>query len=155
MIISKDFESTILAAHIPNYIVLSEVEEYIDITYTAPFLQNEVSFRYTSFDGEVVLNIQEISKQIYGQILNYEDSFKYESNTSYGVNGNNHISYLDVGLKDSTGVELNKGVSLINSVLQITEKKTMNDFIDKRLGAVDIENFNKSDEFNFDLNFDL
>ena len=156
MIVSLDFESTILAAHTPSFIQLEEVGEYVEVSFSGDFIE-DTTFKYVAFDGNLTINIYEITKQIYSKIESYRDPFDYIETKEYYPEDKYHIGELVVSITGSDGDTITKELTILNNALQVNECIVNAFYIDKRLGYYCQSEMLTEDDyvFNYDLNMDL
>lgn len=150
MTLRQTLESTIVGAHTPNIILLEDVSEYVDITYTlfANNVERVFNFKYAAHEGMVRVDTLEITKSIY---LNYIDPFDYTATKEYTRFDNYNIGKLDIVITDAASSVISiTDIHLINGALQVNECFTMAQYCGKRLGHIEPE-----PEEDILLNFDL
>ncbi len=156
MILIQDFESQIIAAHNPNYIILGEVEDRLTVSIAGSFTE-DLEFVYTpSPNGTVVVNILEITKQLYLNLENYQDPFDYTETVLYTESENYHYGKLNMDFTDGDDSVITKELTVVNAALQVNECITMGFYIGKPL-QVYCNSAELDDLYNFDyeLNMDL
>ena len=153
--IKTDLEANIIAAHVPNIIVLENVSNFLDFTWTM-VMANNVSATFSfvpDANGEVEINLLEITSIIYQNLANYTDPFDYSATVIYTQADPYHYAVLQLSFEDSTGVLPHGDVAVINGAFQIKECITYPIFIGQELGS---ENPPRDlDLLNFDLNANL
>ncbi len=157
MIVSLDFESTIVAAHTPTYMQLEDAGDYVEVSFNGDFIE-PVVFKLVTFDGKVTINIHELTKQIYSKIDSYKDPFDYTETVEYYPEDKYHIGELNLTITDSEDETIERNLTVLNSALQVNECIVSAFYINKRLGNFCQSEVLLDDDyigFNYDLNFDL
>ena len=155
--ITHPFESSYLSAHTPNFIIFNEVDTLLTAYFQSEFLKTPLTLKYQPINGYVKVNILEVTKQIYSQIKEYEDPFKYETDVLYSDGDNYHYGILNVSFTDKSENVFNFSLNILNNSLQVNESLNNAFYLNKRLGvycnATEIQNIPES--FSYDLNMDL
>lgn len=155
MIVEQDFESNIIAGHSPNHLVLSEVDGFINVTFSASFLNEDVIFKRIAHNGNVNLKLLAITKNVNNNGFDFSNAI-FSNQT------------LTVTITDAGSGTYTKELIVLNSALQISEGVIMPWFLNKRLGHPKLAeplvngcnllaDIQEPDNivFNYDLNFNL
>lgn len=131
--IIQDFESTILSANNPNYLILDGVDTFLDVTIMINSQTTIVAnSRYASINGFVHINVEDFVKSAFSS--KHKDTFNYTANESYTSIDGNHIASFDITAIDNSATVFDKnGTVVINASLQIGQQVVMNDFINNIL----------------------
>lgn len=154
MNISQGLESNLIGVG-DNYIVLNGVVEYADVTFTVKGALNETfEMCYTANDGEVKMNLREVTRLVYDNLTNYEDPFDYTATKLFTEVDAYHFVILDISITDGNNDTLTiNGTRVINAALDVGECLLLTSIIDEVLD----DNAGKGgtvllDGLNFDLN---
>lgn len=126
MNILQDFEAAVIAGQSPNFLILENVVDFVDVTHTVGtvILNN----RYIPIDGVVEMNVQEVTKLVY----QYDDDiFPYTGDQYYSDVDGYHLAKFNIVLEDNDGVSapLDFDYHVLNASLQIGESTLMTEYI--------------------------
>ncbi len=156
MNIKQGLESSLIGVG-DNYIVMENVVDNIDVTYTVRGVNTEVyNFNFTANDGEVDLNLREITRLVYDNVEFYQDPFDYENDVLYTETAGYHYIKLDISITDanSDNVTIND-ISVINAALDVGECLLLTALVDNTLNQETAKQPTNFIALNYDLNFAL
>lgn len=97
MTIIQNLESDYLAAHSPNKIIIEDSEDVLDATVILHgATAKEYTIRGYAFHGRVEIDLQDITRLVYGNLKNYVDPFDYTATKLYTEHDNYHYMLMDV-----------------------------------------------------------
>lgn len=156
MNVSQPLESTLIGVG-DNYIVLENIVDYIDVVFTVRGTVTETfNHRYTAHNGEVALNLREITRLVYDNLENYEDPFDYTADVLYTETDSYHFIKLDVDITDANvdNIQIND-INVINAALDVGECLLLTSLLDEVLNDDAGKTVIVLDSLNYDLNFSL
>ncbi|TSE05246.1 hypothetical protein [Aquimarina algiphila] len=108
-------------------------------------------FKYSpDLDGEVTVNLLDITKLIYESIDNFTDPFDYTTTTLFKESDGYHYSKLNMTFEDATETPINvNDIAVVNGVFQTKECRIYPESVDVEIGEPPVD-----DDLllNFDLN---
>lgn len=132
MIIGTDFEDDVLASDNPNYIILTGIDTFVDITYTVTGASvSTFTNRYAQVGGVSEINIQEIAKLVHKN--KHTDPFTYVGSVLYLHTDPYHIVKIEMSIVDNLPTTVTRTVWIVNGVLQTGDITVMSDFNEVRL----------------------
>lgn len=156
MNIKQGLESNMIGVG-DNYIVLENVVEYADVTFTIKGVENKTyNFCPVANDGIVEINIREIARLVYDNVQFYQDPFDYTANVLYTETDGYHFIKIDIAIVDgaSSTVDINE-IRVVNAALDISEclllPALIGEVLDDNAGKT-TSNFGA---FNYDLSLTL
>jgi len=134
MTISQGLESQIIGVG-DNFIILTDVEGIVDITFTVRGCVTETfNFCPIAFNGELCVNLNEITKLVSANKKDYADPFRYEQDEIYNETDPYHFVKLDIRFENDGEVINYPEVSVVFGALQIGECINFGNLLD---GVID------------------
>lgn len=156
MVITSNLESQLIGVG-DVFIVLDEVVDFADVTYTVRGVITE-SFEFSPIanNGRIILNLEEITRLVYDNLENYEDPFLYEGDVTYTETDAYHFIKLDISITDNNqdNIQIND-VCVINAALQVSECILLTVFDGTELNSQTAKTPSQFYGLNYDLNTDI
>lgn len=122
MNIKQPLESSLIGVG-DNTLALENVSVYADVTYTVYGTETRIyDFCPIAHNGEIELNIREITKLVYDNLENYQDPFDYTGTQLYTETDGYHYIKIHISATDADNsiVEV-LGLSVVNAALDVGE----------------------------------
>jgi|GEM_PF-6495184 len=156
MTIKQPLESSLIGVG-DNYLVLEAVQSYVDVIYTIHGVVDETfNFSYVANNGEVNLNLRELTRLVYDNLKNYEDPFDYTEDKLYTELDAYHFIKLDIDITDAddNNIQVND-IKIINAALDVGECLLLASLEDSVLNEEAGKSTSDFIALNYDLNFTL
>jgi len=134
MIVTRDFESLILAAHTPNFIELSDIDGNLYVNVTSSYGVS-LDLKYIVYNNAINFNAYEVTRLLYDNLENYQDPFDYSADVTYDENSSYHYGNVTFTFTDDSESEIIKTVIVVNAALQVNECVQMGFFLNEPLRA--------------------